>query len=31
VKSCYCINPEAFQRLETILTGFFTKTKQACC
>ena len=31
VKSCYCINPEAFQRLESILTSFFTKTKQACC
>lgn len=31
VKSCYCINPAAFQRLESILTSFVAETKQRCC
>ncbi|MCB0518437.1 MAG: winged helix-turn-helix transcriptional regulator [Lewinellaceae bacterium] len=31
VKSCYCINPAAFQRLESILTAFVSNTKEQCC
>lgn len=31
VKSCYCLNPEAFQRLESILTGFVSDTRKRCC
>ncbi len=32
VKSCYCINPEAFRRFEGMLKSFFTLTSnQECC
>jgi ArsR family transcriptional regulator len=32
VKSCYCINPEAFQRFEEMLKSFFIITaNQECC
>ncbi len=34
VKSCYCINWEAFDRAETILSMFFQKSRQLkkdCC
>lgn len=30
-KSCYCINPAAFQKLEKILGAFISSTKQRCC
>jgi DNA-binding transcriptional ArsR family regulator len=32
VKSCYCINQEAFRRFEVVLQGFFTETAdRKCC
>jgi ArsR family transcriptional regulator len=32
VKSCYCINPEAFKKMEGLLNEFFTITiNDPCC
>ena len=31
VKSCYCINPEAFRRLEGMLGAFITETTSSAC
>ncbi|NUQ24443.1 MAG: winged helix-turn-helix transcriptional regulator [Saprospiraceae bacterium] len=32
VKSCYCINPEAFKKMEDMLNAFFTITiNDPCC
>lgn len=30
-KSCYCINPASFLRLERLLGSFISDTKERCC